>query len=165
MIEYLAKPITKEDINEADSFLRMHGLPFNREGWRYILAEYGGYLPLEIEAVSEGSVIPSSNVLVQVITTDPKCYWLPTYIETMLLRAVWYPSTVASISYYARKLIEKYLIETSGSADQLDFKLHDFGARGVSSFESAALGGMAHLVNFKGRDTIPGILAARPVLQ
>jgi nicotinamide phosphoribosyltransferase len=41
------------------------------------------------------------------------------------------------------------------------FKLHDFGARGVSSSESAALGGMAHLVNFRGTDTVLGVLAAR----
>jgi nicotinamide phosphoribosyltransferase len=161
LIEYLTKPITQEDIDEADSFLSTHGLPFNREGWSYILEKYDGLLPLEIEAVTEGSVVPNRNVLVQVINTDPKCYWLPTYIETMLLRAIWYPSTVATISYYARKLIEKYLFETSESLDGLDFKLHDFGGRGVSSFESAALGGMAHLVNFKGSDTISGILAAR----
>jgi len=39
--------------------------------------------------------------------------------------------------------------------------LHDYGARGVSSMESAALGGMAHLVNFSQSDTVPGILAAK----
>jgi nicotinamide phosphoribosyltransferase len=41
------------------------------------------------------------------------------------------------------------------------FKLHDFGARGVSSAESAAIGGCAHLVNFRGTDTASGVLAAR----
>jgi nicotinamide phosphoribosyltransferase len=40
----------------------------------------------------------------------------------------------------------------------IDFKLHDFGFRGVSSWESAVLGGMAHLVNFMGTDTIGAIL-------
>jgi nicotinamide phosphoribosyltransferase len=44
---------------------------------------------------------------------------------------------------------------------QLPFKLHDFGARGVSSAESAALGGLAHLVNFQGSDTMEALLAAR----
>jgi nicotinamide phosphoribosyltransferase len=46
-------------------------------------------------------------------------------------------------------------------AGQLSFKLHDFGARGVSSGESAGLGGMAHLVNFMGTDTMEALLAAR----
>ena len=40
------------------------------------------------------------------------------------------------------------------------FKLHDFGARGVSSAQSAALGGMAHLVNFAGTDTMEALSAA-----
>jgi nicotinamide phosphoribosyltransferase len=43
----------------------------------------------------------------------------------------------------------------------LPFKLHDFGARGVSSAESAALGGAAHLVNFSGTDNVLALLAAR----
>jgi nicotinamide phosphoribosyltransferase len=35
--------------------------------------------------------------------------------------------------------------------------LHDFGYRGVSSDESADIGGAAHLVNFLGSDTVPSI--------
>jgi nicotinamide phosphoribosyltransferase len=38
--------------------------------------------------------------------------------------------------------------------------LNDFGARGVSSGESAALGGLGHLVNFIGSDTFEAIDAA-----
>lgn len=30
--EYLLRPITMENIDEAESFLKEHGLPFNREG-------------------------------------------------------------------------------------------------------------------------------------
>jgi nicotinamide phosphoribosyltransferase len=39
--------------------------------------------------------------------------------------------------------------------------LHDFGFRGVSSIESAGLGGAGHLVNFKGTDTIIAITYAQ----
>jgi nicotinamide phosphoribosyltransferase len=75
---------------------------------------------------------------------------------------VWYPTTVATISWHIKKLIRRYLNETSDDpAGQLPFKLHDFGARGVSSHESAALGGLAHLVNFKGTDTLAALVAAR----
>ena len=35
--------------------------------------------------------------------------------------------------------------------------LHDFGARGASSLESARLGGLAHLVNFQGTDNIEAL--------
>ena len=75
---------------------------------------------------------------------------------------MWYPTTVATVSWQAKQVIARYLQETSDNpALQLPFKLHDFGARGTSSQESAALGGMAHLVNFQGTDTLAGILAAR----
>lgn len=51
-------------------------------------------------------------------------------------------------------------MEKTGDPSTIDFKLHDFGARGVSSMESAGLGGSAHLINFMGTDTITGILYA-----
>jgi nicotinamide phosphoribosyltransferase len=75
---------------------------------------------------------------------------------------VWYPVTVATVSWHVKQTIREYLDRTSDdAAAQVPFKLHDFGSRGVSSAESAALGGMAHLVNFKGTDTVLGVLAAR----
>jgi len=160
--EYLSKPITQEMIDEADMFLTAHGEPFNREGWEYILKEYNGYLPLKIRAVKEGMVVPVSNVLVSVENTDPKCFWLPSYIETSLLRATWYGTTVATNSWSTKQVIRRYLEETADAEAMagLPFKLHDFGARGVSSFESAGIGGAAHLVNFMGSDTITGALFA-----
>ncbi|MFC6634408.1 nicotinate phosphoribosyltransferase [Microbulbifer taiwanensis] len=159
--EYLTRPITQADIDEADAICGLHGVPFNREGWEYILNEYDGYLPLEIEAAPEGAVLPTGNVMVQVINTDPKCAWLTSYIETALLRAVWYPTTVATVSRACRDVIARYMEETAESFEGLPFKLHDFGARGASSEETAALGGAAHLVNFMGTDTLSGIMAAR----
>ncbi len=159
--EYLAVPITLEDIEYAEEFLLKHGLVFNREGWEYILKEHNGYLPIEIEAVPEGTLLPNHNVLVQIRNTDHNCAWLPPYVETALLRAVWYPSTVATVSWHAKQIIKKYMSITSDNLDGLPFKLNDFGGRGVSSFESASIGGAAHLVNFIGTATIPGVLAIK----
>jgi nicotinamide phosphoribosyltransferase len=159
--EYLTKRVTLADISEAKELLSAHGEPFNEEGWRYIVGEHGGRVPVSIRAVPEGSVVPTLNVLATVESTDPRCFWIASYLETLLLR-VWYPTTVATISWHIKKLIRRYLTETSDDpAGQLPFKLHDFGARGVSSLESAALGGLAHLVNFKGTDTLAALVAAR----
>lgn len=152
--------VTKEDIDEAEVFLSAHGEPFNRAGWEYILEKYDGKLPIEIKAVEEGSIIPTGNVLVTVENTDPNCFWLTSYVETALLRAIWYPTTVATQSWHIKRDINRFLEET-GNPTGLLFKLHDFGARGVSSLESAALGAMAHLVNFMGTDTISGVRAAQ----
>jgi nicotinamide phosphoribosyltransferase len=61
-----------------------------------------------------------------------------------------------------KQQILQALRESSDDADgQINWKLHDFGARGVSSSESAAIGGMAHLVNFQGTDTVEALVAAR----
>ena len=159
---YLLRPITQENIDEANAIITAHGLPFNQEGWQYILEEHNGYLPIEISAVKEGALIPLKSPLVQVVNTDPKVPWLTSYMETALLRAIWFPTTVATLSYSIKEIIRDYLEQTSDNVEaQLPFKLHDFGARGTSSEESAMLGGMAHLVNFQGTDTLSGIIGAR----
>jgi nicotinamide phosphoribosyltransferase len=162
LLEALGNPITKTDIDDAEAISLAHGEPFNRAGWEAILAEHGGFLPLEIKALPEGMMAPTGVPMVQVENTDPRMPWLTTFIETALLRAVWYPTTVATLSRKAKLIIQAGLEQSSDDpAGQLPFKLHDFGARGVSSGESAGLGGMAHLVNFMGTDTMEALLAAR----
>jgi nicotinamide phosphoribosyltransferase len=158
--EYLVYPITWADIDEAEAIILAHGEPFNREGWEYIMEKYDGYLPVEIKAVPEGTVVGVHNVLATIINTDPKCYWLTSFLETALLRAVWYPTTVATNSREIKKVILDAL-ERTGTPGDIAFKLHDFGARGVSSLESAGIGGAAHLVNFQGTDTVEALLFAR----
>jgi nicotinamide phosphoribosyltransferase len=158
--EYMSKPITQEDIDVAEEIITAHGEPFYRELWEYILKEHNGWLPVIIKAVPEGTVVPTKNVLVTIEPTDPKCWWLSSFLETALLRAVWYPTTVCTNSYTSKRIILEYLHKT-GNPDLIDFKLQDFGFRGVSSYESAGIGGAAHLVNFKGTDTVAALLYAR----
>ncbi|NBC36667.1 nicotinate phosphoribosyltransferase [Novosphingobium sp. FSY-8] len=162
IIDYLARPITAADIDEAEAICAAHGEPFNRAGWEIVLNDHAGFLPIEIRALPEGMVVPAGVPLLQVETTDPRLPWLATFIETALLRGIWYPTTVATLSRQCRQIIAAGLERTSDDpAGQLPFKLHDFGARGVSSAQSAGLGGMAHLVNFMGTDTMEALLAAR----
>ena len=152
--------VTYEMIDEAEAIITAHGEPFNRAGWEYIVREHGGRLPVIIKAVPEGTVVKTKNVLAVIYNTDPECYWLTSFLETALLRAIWYPTTVATNSYMSKKEILNALIRT-GDPTSIDFKLHDFGARGVSSLESAGIGGAAHLVNFQGTDTVEALLFAR----
>lgn len=158
--DYMSEPITMEDVEEAKELVEAHGEPFNYEGWEYIVKTYDGFIPVEIEAVKEGSVVGLSNVLVQIHNTDPKCAWVTSFIETAILRAVWYGTTVSTNSYMIKQDMLEYA-KKSGSSMDVSFKLHDFGARGVSSHESAMLGGIAHLVNFMGTDTVEALVGAR----
>lgn len=159
--EYLVDRITRDDVEAVRERAARHfgnDKIFNYNGWMYIVEEHGGRLPVDIRAVREGSCVPTSNVVMTIRNTDPRCPWLTSYLETMLLK-VWYTSTVATLSREAKRVLASYLKKT-GTPDKLPFMLHDFGYRGVSSEESADLGGMAHLVNFQGTDTFHAILAA-----
>jgi nicotinamide phosphoribosyltransferase len=162
LIDLLGTPLTQAQISEAAEICAAHGVPFNRAGWDAVLTRHGGFLPVEIKALPEGMIVPTGVPLLQVENTDPEMPWLTTFIETALLRAIWYPTTVATLSWKCKQIIRAGLVRTSDDPEgQLPFKLHDFGARGVSSGESAALGGLAHLVNFMGTDTMEALLAAR----
>ena len=157
--------VSHYDVDAAKQFFSDHGVSFNENGWRRIVDVHGGRLPIKIEALPEGTVHGFGVPQVQVQNTDPEFPWLTSYVETALLRAVWYPSTVASVSRSVKKTIVEYLEKTCDALDWkntiLPFRLHDFGARGASSSETAMLGGMAHLVNFMGSDTVEGVLGAR----
>lgn len=157
-IKYLGTKITATMVKKARQQWTDHGMPFNYDGWMRIVTDFDGYLPLRVRAVPEGTVVPLRNALITIENTHDDFAWLVTHFETMLLR-VWYPITVATLSASVRKIVKKYLEETADNLDGLNFKHHDFGARGVSSLESAALGGAAHLAAGSwGSDTMSAIL-------
>jgi nicotinamide phosphoribosyltransferase len=153
--------VTKEMLDEAIALSMVHiGYNIiNVEGWNTLINKYGGNLPVRIKAAPEGLVIPTKNVLMTIECTDVDFFWLTNYIETILMQ-VWYPTTVATNSFYAKKIIKKYLEKTHGDTSSLNLKLVDFGFRGVSCWEQAAIGGAAHLVNFEVTDNLAGIIMA-----
>lgn len=161
--EYLVgQVVTREKIDHAAALAAKHfGNPniFNRAMWEHILAKHDGRLPVRIRAVPEGTPVPNSNVLMVVENTDPACFALTNHLETLLTH-VWHPCTVATLSRKVKEQVKHFLEETSMSLDGLPFMLHDFGFRGVSSVESAGLGGAGHLVNFMGTDTVRAIEVA-----
>jgi nicotinamide phosphoribosyltransferase len=160
---YLSHRVTVAEVEEAKEFFEAHGEPFNYEGWMYIATELEGKLPVRIRAVPEGTVVPTHNILVSIESTDPKVFWVVSWIETMLLR-VWYPINVATRSHKIRQIIlEALRVSADDPEAEINFKLHDFGSRGVSSQESARIGGAAHLVNFMGSDTCVGVRMANKV--
>ncbi|WMN12490.1 nicotinate phosphoribosyltransferase [Marivirga salinae] len=156
---------TQQDLDEAIPILKeVFGRDdvFDPSKFQYILDEYDGKLPIRIKAVPEGTEVPVSNVLLTIENTDPNCFWLTNFLESLLMQ-VWYPITVATISKEIKKVLTNFYRETAsnGAEAGIDYVLNDFGLRGVSSVESAGLGGSAHLVNFQGSDTIIGSVLAQ----
>jgi len=151
------KKVTMKMIKQAKRLLTAHGTKFNEEGWKYLLKEHNGHLPIKVKAVREGSIVPTNNAVIVVESTDPKfnAAWAATYIETCLMR-IWYPITIATLDFAMKKIIYKYL-DISGDPASTEHRLVDFGSRGVTSEEQAAIGGAAHCIGFQSTDNLKGI--------
>lgn len=160
---YLTTRLTHAMVDDLKATAAWHGVIFNEEGFRRIVNELKGRIPLSIRAVREGQVVPVHNVLAVLTNTHPDFYWVPAFFETMLMR-VWYPITVCTASWDIKQFLREQLHATSDRAEEeLPFKLHDFGSRGGSSRETVAIGGAAHLVNFRGTDTMIAMKLAQLV--
>lgn len=163
MKEYLAQPITHAMVDE---FMDYHETILGNRDQRVEkklrkLADLG-YLPLEIKAVPEGTVMTVKNVLMTITNTKDEFHWVVGFFESLILK-VWNTITVASYSMKLRNLVNNYADLTVGNRLHCDWQVHDFGYRGVSSEETAGLSGSAHLLNFRGTDTIPAIKVLRKV--
>lgn len=132
---------------------------FNEKGFRRLLEVHKGKLPIRIKTVKEGTRLPLHNIHSWCESTDDEFAWIVPWIETMLLRAAWYGTTVCTISSAVRD-IEKEFAEICGCPLN-PFFLNDFGARGVSSHESSEIGGAGHLVNYLGTDNIEALRWAK----
>lgn len=148
--------VTTERIDEAEEVANAHVGPgvFNREGWEYIRDTFNGRIPLRITALPEGMTVPEGNALFTIENLGgEKTVWLTNWFETIISQ-VWYPTTIMTATREVRKIIAKYL-DLTGTPEGLPFKLHDFGFRGVTCIEQAAIGGGAVLAaGAMGTDTM-----------
>lgn len=158
---YFQEPIIAADIDEAEAFAAAHGEPFSRKTWEYVLEKYNGMMPLTIRAVPEGTPVRSGNAVVTIMCLDEKLeehvFWLCSYFETLILRGVWYPSTIASMDYDVKRTILDMYQRTGADINMIPYSYNCFGARGATAHEQAQIAGV-HAVNFQGSDTIEGIV-------
>lgn len=117
-----------------------------------------GYLPLEIKALPEGTKVPLKVPMLTVRNTDPKCFWLTNYIETLASCELWKGATSATIANDYRIGLEADAMETVGDIGAVQFQGHDFSMRGMSGLHDAAVSGAGHLLSFVGTDTVPAIM-------
>jgi nicotinamide phosphoribosyltransferase len=150
---FAGKRITKEGIEYRNWAVTQQMGPnvFNFKGWMDLLEAHDGLLPLKIKAIPEGTVLGIDNALVVIENMDERFPWLTNFGETPWMRT-WYPTTVASAQFAKRQMFLGFLLKT-GTPGLINYKWVDFGSRGVSSKESACLGGGAHLLSFGSSDT------------
>ena len=113
-----------------------------------------GYLPLIFRSLPEGTRVPLLVPSVTVESTEPEFFWLVNYIETALSASIWQPSTAATIADKYRGILDDAAEKTGTPREFADWQLHDFSFRGMSGLETAAASGAAHLLSFKGSDSL-----------
>lgn len=119
------------------------------------------YLPIEIRALPEGSIVPIGVPLDVFTSTHPKFAWLASYLETKRQNYTWRMSTAATISYIFKQRFVAAAKTTGYDLGFTNFQGHNFSMRGCSGSDDAIFVDLGHCLNFLGSDTVPGILAAR----
>ena len=165
--KYLSDPITHQDIEEAVAFYATHNVagtpyPFPEDLFRKVVDEHNGYFPIKVRALPEGTVVYAKTPQLT-ITASGEFARLVTFMETAALSCIWYMSTVATHSRLAKQaIVDAFEISVDNTSYwKLNSRLHDFGYRGCTSEEQALMGGLAHLVNFDGTDTMCAAWASR----
>ena len=156
---YLEKRWTVQDVEQAALFYSTHNVlgteyPFPKDLFLKFVEENDGYFPITLESLPDGSVVYPHVPLYQ-ITARGEYARLVTFMET-LLTMVWYPSSVSTLSRIAKETITKAFDHSVDDDVRylIPSRLHDFGFRGCTSVEQSVLGGLAHLLNFEGSDTM-----------
>ena len=116
-----------------------------------------GYLPIEIRALPEGSLVPVKVPVLTIHNTLPEFYWLTNYLETVLSAELWKATNTATIAFKYREIREQFADKTGSPKDFVLWQGHDFSFRGLSGVHDAASSGSGHLTSFLGTDTIPAM--------
>jgi len=146
--------VVKEYARRMDNYLGKDSITYGHIAALHDL----GYLPLEIKALPEGSLVPMRVPIFTIRNTKPEFFWLTNMLETVLSAILWKPSTSATTAFEYLRTFTRYARETVG--DDLGFipwQGHDFSFRGMSGIEDAVMSGAGHLLSFTGTDTIPAI--------
>lgn len=116
-----------------------------------------GYIPMVFKALPEGTSVPIRVPMFTMYNTLPEFFWLTNYFETLLSAVIWLPCNSATIAKEYRKVLDQYAQETSSTPEFVDWQGHDFSMRGMGGIEAAVTSAAAHLLSFRGTDTIPAI--------
>jgi len=113
-----------------------------------------GYLPLVFKALPEGTVVQHGIPVLTVMNTDPNLPWLTNFIESWMSAELWGPCTSATTAHIYRRNFDAYAEATSDQDFMPDFQGHDFSFRGMFGLEASSMSAAAHLLSFKGTDTL-----------
>ncbi|MBQ2982712.1 MAG: DUF5598 domain-containing protein [Lachnospiraceae bacterium] len=120
-----------------------------------------GYLPVEINAVAEGTLVPMGVPCVEIKSTNPQFFWVGQALEASLSAAIWHPMVSATIAREYRKIAREAFAKTVENGIDERVAMCDFSMRGQESNESAVNASVAWLTSMWNSSTV----AARKHIQ
>ena len=116
-----------------------------------------GYLPIEVNSLSEGTMVPMGVPCVEVTNTHEDFAWVTQWVESLLSSEIWKPCIHAGVGKSYRKIVNKYYDLTVNDDVDRSCAISDFGFRGMSCLQEAVKASSAWLMSFSKTATIPAI--------
>ena len=116
-----------------------------------------GYLPIEIIALPEGTLVPMHVPMFGITNTHPDFAWLPQSLESLISAELWHPMLAATVGYTYREIVNKYYDLTCDDNIPRARALGAFDFRGEECLQSAEKAGAGWCLSFLNTATVPTI--------
>lgn len=116
-----------------------------------------GYLPIEIIALPEGTLVPMHVPMFGITNTHPDFAWLPQSLESLISAEMWHPMLAATVGYTYREIVNKYYDLTCDDNIPRARALGAFDFRGEECLQSAEKAGAGWCLSFLNTATVPTI--------
>lgn len=114
-----------------------------------------GYLPIEIIALPEGSMVPMKVPMFGITNTHDDFAWLPQALESLISAELWYPMICATVGKTYRDIVNKYYDLTCDDDVPRRKALGSFDFRGDMGLDAALKAGSGWCLSFINTATVP----------
>lgn len=119
-----------------------------------------GYLPIIVDAVPEGTLLPVKVPMLSFMPTMKEFAWVAGYLEDAFSNELWKVTTIATIAFHYRRICEQWAAKTCDNNAHVPWQCHDFSLRGLSGMNDGAFNSIGHLTSFKGTDDFSAVYTA-----
>lgn len=116
-----------------------------------------GYLPIEIQALPEGTRVPMHVPMFAITNTHPDFAWLPQALESLISAEMWHPMLAATVGYTYRQIVNEFYDKTCDDNILRARALGAFDFRGEECLQSAVKAGAGWCLSFLNTATVPTI--------
>lgn len=116
-----------------------------------------GYLPIEIVALPEGTIVPMHVPMFGITNTHKDFTWLPQSLESLISAEMWHPMLAATVGMTYRGIVNHYYDLTCEDNIPRSKALGAFDFRGEECLESAVKAGAGWCLSFLNTATVPAI--------